>query len=240
VPRPRKGRRIAARGAHADPFAAYLARHPEADPKILLPRSVLPLARGAFLLRGVLVEGWSVAWLGAFFAAELMLVVRLAAVGDRLSLGPAIDAEHQLRRSLSWDLSWLAIALAATAFAGQGLDRSTRGAWFSLGEEAPLWAWPGWGIAAYLAFLLGEFVLDLLAARRERRSFVSTGAMQAAFLIVAAILLAFVVPFVLGFAAEWFGDAGARAVIAVLLVLARTAADLAVLWLPLWAPGRLV
>jgi hypothetical protein len=224
----------------ADPFAAYLARHPESDPKILLPRSVLPLARGAFLLRGVLVEGWSVAWLAAFFAAELMLVIRLAALGDRLSLGPPLDPEHQHRRSLAWDLAWLAVALAAAAFAAQGLDRSTRGAWFSLGEGAALWAWPGWGIAAYLVFLLGEFVYDLLAARRERRAFVSTGAMQGALLIVAGVLLAFVVPFVLGFAADWFGDAGARAVIAALLVLARTGADLATLWLPRWAPGRLV
>ena len=188
----------------------------------------------------MLVEGWSLAWLAAFFAAELLLVIRLAALGDRLSLGPPLDPEHQHRRSLPWDLAWLGIALAAAAFAGQGLDRSTRGAWFSLGEEAPLWAWPGWGIAAYLAFLLGEFVFDLLAARRERRAFVSTGMMQAVFLIVAGILIAFLVPFVLGFAAEWFGDTGARAVTAVLLVLARTAADLAVLWLPLWAPGRLV
>ena len=43
-----------------------------------------------------------------------------------------------------------------------------------------------------------------------------------------------------GFAGEWFGDAGVRAVAAVVLVLARPGSDLAVLWFPLWGPGRLV
>ena len=43
-----------------------------------------------------------------------------------------------------------------------------------------------------------------------------------------------------GFAGEWFGDAGVRAVAAVVLVLARAGSDLAVLWFPLWGPARLV
>ena len=35
------------------------------------------------------------------------------------------------------------------------------------------------------------------------------------------------------------GDAGARGVLAVLMILARSGSEVAVLWLPVWGPGRL-
>jgi hypothetical protein len=222
----------------ADLYAAYLASRPESDPRLLLPRSALPLARGAVLLRGVLVEQWSVAWLAAFLFAEFFLVVRLAVLGDRWSGGPKLDPEIHRRASVLEQLAWLAISLAAIAFAGQGLDRSTRGAWFGFGASGALWVWPGWGIVAYLLLLLGEFVFDLLAARRERRTFASAGVLQATFFLVAVLLLAFAGVFLAAFLGDWFGDEGARAIVALLLVLARTGSDLAVLWLPVWGPGR--
>ena len=60
-----EGRAPGAKGG-ADLLDAYLARQPERDPRILLTRSVLPAARGAFLFHGVVVGGWSLAWLVAF------------------------------------------------------------------------------------------------------------------------------------------------------------------------------
>jgi len=235
----RKGKKERGSRPGGDLFEAYLARRPEADPRVLVPRSAMPLARGGFLLHGVIVQGWSVAWLAAFLFAEFLLVARLAVVGDRLSLGPQLDPGLHRRTSLARQLFWLVVLFAATAFAGQGLDRSTRGAWFGLGENAALWSFPGWGILAYLGFLVGEFLFDLAAARREKRTFVSAATLQAAFFLVAAILLAGVGTFLLGFLGGFLGDAGARGVAAVGLVLARTGSDLAVLWFPVWGPRML-
>jgi hypothetical protein len=237
-PRP-QSKRTRRAGRPADLFEAYLASRPESDPRLLLPRSALPLARGAFLLHGVLVQQWSVAWLAAFLFAEFFLVVRLATLGDRLSTGPQLDPALHRRTSLGAQLVWCGLSLAAAAFAGQGLDRSTRGAWFGLGGQGELFAWPSWGVVAYLLLLVGELALDLLAARRERRTFVSASVLQATFFLTGALLLAFVGVFLAGFAGDWFGDAGARAVVALLLVLARTGSDLAVLWFPVWGPARL-
>jgi len=233
---PKRTRKV---GKPADLYEAYLASRPESDPRLLLPRSALPLARGAFLLRGVLVQQWSAAWLAAFLFAEFFLVVRLAVLGDRWSGGPKLDPALHRRTSVLAQLAWVAVSLAAIAFAGQGLDRSTRGAWFGFGVSGALWVWPGWGIVAYLLLLLGEFAFDLLAARRERRTFASAGVLQATFFLVAALLLAFAGVFVAAFLGEWFGDEGARAIVALLLVVARTGSDLAVLWFPVWGPGRL-
>ena len=223
----------------ADLYEAYLASRPEADPRRLLPRSALPLARGAFLLHGVVVEQWSAGWLAGFLLAEFFLIVRLAVLGDRWSGGPKLDPALHRRTSMPAQLAWLILSMAAIAFTGQGLDRSTRGAWFGFGGSEALWVWPGWGIVAYLVLLLGEFLLDLLAARREHRAFASASVLQATFFLVAVLLLAFAGVFVIAFASEWFGDGGARAVAALLLVLARTGSDLAVLWFPVWGPGRL-
>ncbi len=227
------------RAKPADLYEAYLASRPESDPRLLLPRSALPLARGAFLLHGVLVQGWSVAWLVGFFFAEFFLVVRLAVVGDRLAGGPQIDPELHRGRSFGFQLVWLAISLAAVVFAGQGLDRSTRGAWFGLGGGEGNFAAPSWGVLAYLALLLGEFTVDLLAARRAKRTFASAGALQATFFLASTVLLSFVGIFLVGLAHEGFGQNGARSMFTFLLVVARTGSDLGVLWFPVWGPGRL-
>ncbi len=232
----RRGRKSA---KPADLYEAYLASRPESDPRLLLPRSALPLARGAFLLHGVLVEEWSAAWLGAFLFAEFFLVLRLAVLGDRFSTGRKIDPELHRRSPLFAQIFWLGLSLAAVVFAGQALDRSARGAWFGLAEGGALWSWPSAGVGVYLALLLSEFAFDLVAARRERRTFASAGTLQATFFLAAMLGLTFFGIIAAGFAGEWFGDTGVRAVAASVLVLARTGSDLAVLWFPLWGPGRL-
>jgi len=225
-----EGRRRRRRRRERDLFAAYLAREPERDPRILLPRSALPLARGAFLLHGVVAEGWSLAWLAAFLVAEFLLVARLAALGERFAGG------GRAKGSLAGEVVWAVFALAATLFAGQALDRSTRGAWLGFGGDAGLWAWPSWGIVAYVALLGVDFVAEAVAARRERRTFVPAAVLQASVTFAVAILLSFFVILLSGVADTLFGEEGLRALVASALVLARTVGDLAVLWLPHWVP----
>lgn len=225
-------RRRARRG---DLFEAYLGRQPERDPRILLPRSVLPVARGAFLLRGVLAQGWSLGWLAAFFVAEFLLVARLAALGERFARGEESPSKRR-RRSFAGELVWAVMALAATLFAGQALDRSTRGAWLGFGDGDGPWAWPSWGIVGYVALLVVDFVAEGIAARRERRTFVPAAVLQASLAFAIAILLSFFVIFLSGVASSLLGDQGVRGLVAIALVLARTGADLAVLWLPHWVP----
>jgi hypothetical protein len=235
-PPARRGRRSA---KPADLYEAYLASRPESDPRLLLPRSALPLARGAFLLHGVLIEEWSAGWLGAFLFAEFFLVLRLAVLGDRFSTGRKIDPDLHRRSPLVAQIFWLSLSLAAVVFAGQALDRSAGGAWFGFGESGALWAWPSAGVGVYLALLVAEFAFDLVVARRERRTFAPAGALRATFFLAALLGLTFFGIIAAGFAGEWFGDTGVRAVAATVLVLARTGGDLAVLWFPLWGPGRL-
>ena len=219
-------------------FDAYLALKPEADPRILLPRSAGPIARGAYLLHGVLVLDWSAAWLTAFFFAEFFLVVRLAVLGDRWSTGHKLDAELHRKTSLAFQLFWLAVTLVAFAFTGQKLESSARGDAFAPGWSG-LFAWPGWGAVLYLAFLLGEFAFDLLAARRARRTFASAGLLQASFFFFGVLVLSFFGIVLAGIFDKLMGEGGARGVAAVLLVVACCGSDLAVLWLPLWGPGQL-
>lgn len=241
---PKKRRRRAVRPSTAS-FDAYLALQPESDPRILLPRSAGPIARGTYLLHGVLVLNWSAAWLTAFFFAEFFLIVRLAVLGDRWSTGRKLDPDLHRKTGLGLQLFWLALTLAAFAFAGQMLERSTRGEALAVGGSArsdllaDLFAWPGWGAVLYLAFLLGEFVFDLQAARRARRTFASAGLLQASFFFFGVLVLAFFGVVLAGLFDNLVGEGGARAVAAVLLVMARCGSDLAVLWLPLWGPGQL-
>lgn len=222
-------------------FDAYLALEPESDPRILLPRSAGPIARGAYLLHGVLVLDWSAGWLAAFFFAEFFLIVRLAVLGDRWSTGRKLDADLHRRTSLAFQLFWFALTLAAFAFAGQMLERSTRSEALAAGGfgAGELFVWPGWGAVLYLAFLLGEFAFDLHAARQARRTFASAGLLQASFFFFGVLVLSFFGIVLAGIFDNLMGEGGARAVAAVLLVVARCGSDLAVLWLPLWGPGRL-
>ncbi len=228
------------RGSTAS-FEAYLALKPEADPRVLLPRSAGPLARAAYLLHGVLVLDWSAGWLAAFFFAEFFLVVRLAVLGDRWSTGRRLDPDLHRRTSLAFQLFWFVLTLAAFALAGQMLERSTRGEAFDAGAFgwSGLLAWPGWGAVLYLAFLLGEFAFDLHAARKARRTFASAGLLQAAFFFFGVLVLSFFGIVLAGIADNLLEEGGARAVAAVLLVVARCGSDLAVLWLPVWGPGQL-
>lgn len=225
------------RGSTAS-FEAYLALEPESDPRILLPRSAGPLARGAYLLHGVLVLDWSAGWLAAFFFAEFFLVVRLAVLGDRWSTGRKLDAELHRRTSLGFQLFWLVLTLAAFVFAGQGVESSARGEAFGWSAPAAV-GWPGWGMVLYLAFLLGEFAFDLHAARKAGRTFASAGLLQAAFFFFGVLVLSFFGVVLAGIADDLLAEGGARAVAAVLLVVARCGSDLAVLWLPVWGPGQL-
>lgn len=218
-----------------DLFLAYLARRPESDPRILLPRSAAPILRGGFLLHGVLVLDWSLGWLTAFFAAEFLLGIRLGILGDRFTPGRQFDPELHRRTSLFFQLAWLVVTLAALVFAGRELERVSGGEAFGA-SAGSLLGQPGVGTLVYLALVLVEFVFDLLAARREGRTFVSAGTVQAALFFVLFLLFAFVGVFLAGFVSEFLGDAGARGVAAILLVLARSGSDLAVLWLPLWLP----
>jgi hypothetical protein len=226
----RKDRR---QGSGSDLFAAYLARRPERDPRVLLPRSVLPVVRGAFLFHGVVANGWSLGWLAAFLIAEFFLVVRLAVLGDRFSTGPRLDPELHRRTSLPFQLAWLVVSIAAALFTGQALDRSSRGAWFGF-EGGGLWSAPSFGIVAYLALLVVDFLIEGFAARRERRMFVPAGLLQASFFFVALLLLVSAGIFLAGLADGLFGEQGGRAVFALALVLARAGSELAVLWFPLW------
>lgn len=219
-------------------FDAYLALRPESDPRVLLPRSAAPIARGAYLLHGVLVLDWSAAWLTAFFFAEFFLVVRLAVLGDRWSTGHKLDAELHRKTSLGLQLFWLVLTLAAFAWTGQQLESSARGAAFAQGWTGLL-AWPGWGAILYLAFLLGEFAFDLVAARRARRTFASAGLLQASFFFFGVLVLSFFGIVLAGIFDGLMGEGGARAVAAVLLVVARCGSDLAVLWIPVWGPPQL-
>ena len=232
-----KHRKRQDRGSTAS-FEAYLALQPEADPRVLLPRSAGPLARAAYLLHGVLVLDWSAGWLAAFFFAEFFLVVRLAVLGDRWSKGPKLDADLHRRTTLGFQLFWLAVTLAAFAFTGQELESSAHGDAFAQGWSGLL-AWPGWGAVLYLAFLLGEFAFDLHAARKARRTFASAGLLQAAFFFFGVLVLSFFGIVLAGIADNLLDEGGARAVAAVLLVVARCGSDLAVLWLPVWGPGQL-
>lgn len=219
-------------------FLAYLARRPEADPRVLVPRSAVPLLRAGFLLHGVLALDWSLAWLSGFFAVEFLLGIRLGILGDRWTTGRQFDPELHRQTSLTFQLVWLAVTMAAFVFTGRGLELSSGGGAFGAGF-GPNLGWPGVGTLLYLVLLLVEFVFDLLAARREGRTFVSAGTVQASLFFVLFVIFTFVGVFLAGFVSEFLGDAGARGVAALLLVLARSGSDLGVLWMPVWLP-RLV
>lgn len=222
VKQPGKGER--------DLFAAYLARNPERNPWILVPRSALPLVRGTYLLHGIVIEGWSLGWLVAFLIAEFFLVARLAVLGERIAGG------KRKKGSIVVQSVWATLALATTFFAGQTLDRSSRGAWLGFGEDLGVWGWPGLGITCYVALLLADFAAETISARRERRQFVPAAAIQAGFSFAIVLMLSFFVILLSGIADTLFGEEGLRALVATALVLARTAGELAVLWLPYLHP----
>jgi hypothetical protein len=182
-------------------------------------------------------QGWPVAWLVAFLFAEIFLLIRLTALGDRLSGGPSLDPRARRRGSLPRDIAWLFVALVTVWVAGVGLERGS--AWSeALGGAAAWWRRPGWGVLAYLGLLVIEFARDLAEARRTGKGFVSSASVAAVFLIVALVLSLFALVPLVAFTAK-LGDEGPRLAVGGLLVLVRLVAELAVLWLPVWGPGRL-
>jgi hypothetical protein len=234
-------------GRAPDLFLEYLKRQPPKDPSTLLTRSALAILRGGFLARGIFTQNWSVGWLAAFLFAEFFLIARLTILGDRWGGGPPLDAKARRGGSATKEVVLGVVALALAAGAGIGLDRSTGGGWFgsagSFGMDfsrlgaGMLTGHLPWGPFAYLALLLIEFARDLAAARSGRRPFVSAAAVHAAFFGAAAILSVFLF-FALMFLGSWAGDDFIRAAIAVCLLLSRTLAELAAIWLPVW--GRWV
>ncbi|QQR75048.1 MAG: hypothetical protein IPJ17_05555 [Holophagales bacterium] len=218
---------------------AFLARGPERDPRILLPRSALPLARAAFLFHGVVVRGWSLGWLAGFLFAEFFLVVRLAVLGDRFAGGHSLDPELHRRTSLAFQLAWLVVSTAALAFTGLALAASQAGGSLFTGghlDVSSLDAAATWGVAGYVVLLFVDAIVEGLSARRAQRAFSSAAAVQASFFLVAVLLLSFVSIFLAGLVEDLLGEPGARGVFALQLVAARGISELAVLWLPLLAP----
>jgi len=232
-----KGRRRAPRANPDRLLTGYLERRPAADPRVLLPRSILPLARAALLADGVLRHGWAVTWLVAFLFAEIFLLIRLTALGDRLSGGPPLDPRARRQGALARDLVWLVVALAATWTAGVALELGA-GAAGGFAAGTAWWSRPGWGVLAYVGLLGVDFVRDVAAARASGKGFVSAAAVSAAFLVVAFVLSLFALVPLVAFSASLSSE-GPRLAVAGLLVVVRAAAELAVLWLPVWAPGRL-
>jgi hypothetical protein len=224
-----------------DMFREYLNRNPERGFAALLPRSAVALARGGFLLHGIFVRGWSVGWLAGFLFAEFFLVVRLATLGDRWGGGPSLDEGGRARRSPFGEVMWALLSIAVFYVVGGKLDAETGALGMGLTESvrlnslSDLVVRPAWGVLAYLASFLVEFAIELFHARAGRQAYVSASALTATFFLLAVILAVFLIPFA-GVVGGMFGLADRFLVhlAAVILVFARSGADLAVLWFPYW------
>lgn len=218
---------------------AYLARGPERHPQALLARSVLPLVRAAFLFHGVVARGWSLGWLAGFLFAEFFLLARLAVLGDRFANGFQLDPELHRRTSLVFQLAWLAVSTAALAATGVALAASQAGAPIASLDDLRRTAVDPqvvWGVGLYLVLLFVDALIESFAARREKRPFASAATLQAAFFLVAVLALSFLFIAISGLVDGAFGERGVRGAFALQLVTARSLSELAVLWLPLWAP----
>ena len=227
------------RRRHPGLLQAYLARGPERDPRVLVPRSALPLLRAAILFDGVVFRGWSLGWLAAFLFAEFFFVARLSVLGDRFATSSQYDPELHRRTSLPSQLAWLVVSAAALAGAGLALAASQAGS----PAAAPLTFDPGssqalaiLGIAAYVTLLFLDALVEGLAARREQRAYASAAGLQASFFFATVVLLSVLSIPLAGLAEEVFGERGARGAFALQLVASRAFSELAVLWLPHWAP----
>jgi hypothetical protein len=101
-----------------------------------------------------------------------------------------------------------------------------------------LWTRPSWGVVAYLASFFVEFAAELAHSRAARVSYVASSALVAAFFLTVVVLGAILVVFVGVFITPIFGDGSLRGAFAVLLVVARSGAEVAVVWFPYW--GRVL
>jgi hypothetical protein len=229
-----------------DLFSEYLKRRPERNPAVLLPRSALALARGGFLLHGVLARGWPLGWLAAFLFAEFFLVVRLTVLGDRWAGGPSLDPQRG-KKSLFSDLAWTIAAITTFYACGAKLDADTgalglvraaseasAAAAVPLSRLADLAQRPSWGVIAYLASFFVEFGVELVHSRAARVSYVASSALVAALFLTVVALGAILIPFVGVFVEPIFGQGSLRGAFAALLVVARSGAEVAVVWFPYW------
>jgi hypothetical protein len=208
----------------------YLARGPETATLPLAARSAVVLVRAGFLAHGVLARGWSVGWLALFLGCELLMVLLLMRLGNRIAPIPGAAAPAGGAGAAA---AWAAVALAATYLAGLRLEASSGGLWFGDGVlAAGAGRWLSWGVAGYLALELGEWGREVAAARAGRRRFVSSSTISAAFFFV-ALCVAPILYFVLVYVFVLLSRGSiAQGALGLTLVLAKLAAELGVVWFP--------
>jgi hypothetical protein len=222
-------------------YADYLDSGPERDPARLLPRSAVAAARGAFLLYGLLAQGWSLVWFGAFLAAEFLLIVRLDILGDRWSGGPSRDHYPRLGKSPLGDVTGALLAIVLFYLAGAKLDAGTGALGFAHLESlapvpgADLFSRPAWNVLIYLGSHLADLFVDLRRARSGRRIFVSASTLTASLFFGLLVVSGFCFMF-LTIAGSLAGasDRWPSAVAATVVVLARSGAEIGALWFPYW------
>jgi hypothetical protein len=228
----RRGERAGSREPVPQLLEEYLARGPETELGPILGRSGPVLARAGFLLHGVLAQGWSVGWLALFLAAELLLVLCLMRLGNRI-VGRPLWSGEMPRGSAAAAAGWAGLALAATYLTGLRLEITSGGSWFGWGEGTLAGGgWISWGVLAYLALELVEFGREVHLARHGGRRFVSGSILQAAFFVI-ALCLAPILYFLLTYALAILSvESAPRTALALSLVAARVTAELGVLWYP--------
>jgi MFS family permease len=189
-----------------------------------------------------LARGWSIGWLAGFLFAEFYLMARLGAMGDRWAGGPSLEPRGR-RPTLAVELSQTLLAIVVFYLVGAKLDADTGalglfgGDGIATGSAAGFLARPAWGVLAYLATYFYEFGTELAHSRSARQPYVSSSTLAAMFFFGSVVVGGFLVPFVGFFLSPFFGEHFMRGVFAVLMVLARCGADVAVAWYPHWAPA---
>jgi hypothetical protein len=212
---------------------AYLARGPETATLPLATRSAVVLARSGFLVHGVMARGWSVGWLALFLACELLFVLLLMRLGNRIAPIPGVAPPAGGGAGVAAFSA--ALALGATYLAGLRLEASSGGLWFGDGALAAGAGGGGglsWAVAGYLGLELADWGREVAVARAGRRRFVSTSTISAAFFFV-ALCVAPILYFLLVYAlAVLSRDGIAHGALGLTLVLAKLAAELGVVWFP--------
>ncbi len=210
----------------------YLARGPEAEPTRLLGPTAFVLLRAGILIHGVLVAGWSLLWLGAFLLAEFYLVLRLMTLGNRLT-GLAPDGEKPTRAAIHRATVHATLALAIAFATGLRLA-DTGGVYLFSDVQLPSTL----AVASYLALELLDFARAVYATRKHGRRFVSSATLTAAFFGIGLALSPFVFMAVQVVVAIFGVENAVRISAALALVVAKSGADLGVVWYP-WAARKM-
>jgi hypothetical protein len=240
-------RRSAGRRPIPQLLEEYLARGPESNPARLATPAIFVLVRAGILLHGLFARDWPVGGLALFLFAELHFVLRLMTLGNRLTgLGPRYGEVRPADRAKAW--VWAAIAFAAVLGAGVLLVRSGAGETFGVSEGTPAVsdgtpaasegtpaASPILALGAYLAFEIYEFFGALLAARHGGRRFVSAATMSAAFFVIALALAPISYYFLQWILLILGRERAVAEAVGTALVLAKSGAELAVLFYPVAA-----